>query len=69
VRATRGRTGTLVEGAPVRVHIRARVVAPSIAPVPSGSSADGTQLARGLGAGLAVVSLVVIAIATRRRRV
>ncbi|MBN8611356.1 MAG: sulfatase-like hydrolase/transferase [Deltaproteobacteria bacterium] len=67
VRATRGRTGTLVEGAPVRVHIRARVVAPSLAAVPSGPSADA-QLARGLGAGLAVVSLVVIAIAMRRRR-
>jgi arylsulfatase A-like enzyme len=63
VRASRGRTGALVRGAPVRVHVSARVTTPR--PATSGGS---LALLRGLGAGLVLVTLVISAFALAGRR-
>ncbi len=67
VNATRGRTGTLVEGAPLRVHVGARIVASRAASV-SAAVPVLPGLARGLGLGLALVSIVAIFAALRARR-
>ena len=64
VRAARGRSGTMVEGAPVRVHVRGAVRSraqtrePSVVP----------GLVRGLGLGAGVVLVVVSLAAWRARR-
>lgn len=62
VRARRGRSGAMVEGVPVRVHVRANVVEPPPPVVPRGPG-----IARGLGLGLGLVTLVVAFFAWRRR--
>jgi arylsulfatase A-like enzyme len=66
VRALRGRAGTLVEGAPVRVHVRATVHAREVERV-AGPSV-GLGLARGLGLGAGAVLLFVSIAAWRARR-
>ncbi len=60
VRARRGRSGTIVEGAPVRVHFRAHIVDAG-----ASSGAIGPGLARGLGLGLGIVALVIALFARR----
>lgn len=64
VRALRGRAGTMVEGAPVRIHVRATVrdgPSPAQAPVVPG-------LARGLLCALLLVAALVSVVAWRSRR-
>jgi predicted RNA binding protein YcfA (HicA-like mRNA interferase family) len=68
VRALRGRSGTLVEGAPVRVHVRGTVRARLSAPRTAEPSVL-VGLARGLGLGAAIVSFLVSVAAWRARRV
>lgn len=64
VRAARGRTGALVRGAPVRVHVSARVTSP-----PPARQGGSSALLRGLAAALVLVTLVIstFALAGRRR--